>query len=379
MKAAVVTAAGETPVYGDFPIPIAKSGEELISVRASALSPFSKARASGSHYSSGGGFPLIAGVDGVGVTQDGRRVYFALPEAPFGALAEFCPVSSQRCVKLPDALDDITAAAIANPGMSAWAALVERAHLVSGETVLVNGATGTAGRLAVQVAKYLGAGKVIATGRNAEELEEVKKLGADTVIPFALSAPHPSGAKDYENALKQVFASGINVVIDYLWGESAKTIIVAIAKAVEDATPVRFVHKWAQPAVRRTSDLPGAALRSSAITLMGSGAKKSASARSATSSQQRLRSGSSPLSGLKIATKVLPLSEVEEVWNKAAGKPRVVFSIRVGPIECCVEPLRPPRLSGLANSVCQFPCKAQETCGPQQAAAYCFNHLNMAT
>jgi len=197
MKAAVVTAAGKTPIYSDFPTAIAKAGEELISVRASALSQFTKSRASGSHYSSDGCFPLIAGADGVGITQDGTRVYFVLPEPPFGALAEFCPMSANRCVKLPDALDDITAAAIANPGMSAWAALVERAHLAPGETVLVNGATGTAGRLAVQLAKYLGAGKVIATARKAEDLEEVKKLGADIVIPFTLGTLHPSGAKDY--------------------------------------------------------------------------------------------------------------------------------------------------------------------------------------
>ena len=91
-------------------------------------------------------------------------------------------------------------------------------------------------------------------------------------IPFALGALHPSGAKDYENALKQVFASGIDVVIDYLWGESAKTVIVAIAKAVEDATPVRFVHVGGASG-EENIELPGAALRSSAIVLMGSGVK----------------------------------------------------------------------------------------------------------
>src|SRR6202789_1499716 len=226
MKAAVVTEAGKAPVYVNFETPVAKTGEELISVRASALSQFTKSRASGSHYSSDGGFPLVAGADGVGITRDGRRVYFVLPEAPFGALAELCPVEASRCIELPDSLDDVTAAAIANPGMSAWAALAERARLQPGETVLVNGATGGAGRLAVQLAKHLGAGKVIATGRNAAELEEVKKLGADIVIPFALGALNRSGAKDYEKALKQVFASGINVVIDYLWGGSAKMVIV---------------------------------------------------------------------------------------------------------------------------------------------------------
>jgi NADPH:quinone reductase-like Zn-dependent oxidoreductase len=324
MKAAVVTAKGKTPMYGEFDAPIAKAGEELISVRTSALSQFSKSRASGAHYSSDGDFPAVAGSDGVGVTTDGRRVYFVLPEAPFGALAEICPVRSDRCVELPDSLDDITAAAIANPGMSAWAALVERAHVVAGETVLVNGATGTAGRLAVQLSKYLGAGKVIATGRNAEELEEARQLGADVVIPFTLGLLHPSGAEDYENALKRVFASGIDVVIDYLWGESAKTIIVAIAKAVEDGTPVRFVHVGGASR-EENIELPGAALRSSAIMLMGSGVKSVRlpillqAIRSVFEAVQPAR--------LKIATKVVPLAEVGETWDKAAGKPRVVFSM----------------------------------------------------
>ena len=324
MKAAVVTAAGKTPVYGDFDTPIAQAGEELISVRASALSQFSKSRASGSHYSSNGNFPAVAGSDGVGITQDGRRVYFVLPEAPFGALAELCPVPSNQCMELPDSLDDITAAAIANPGMSAWAALVERAHLVAGETVLINGATGTAGRLAVQLAKHLGASKIIATSRNEEELEEVKKLGADIVIPFTLGMLHPSGAKDYENILKQVFASGINVVIDYLWGERAKTVIVAIAKAVDDGTPVRFVHVGGASR-EENIELPGAALRSSAIMLMGSGVKSvrlSVLLHAIRSVFEAVQPA-----GLKIATKVVPLSEVEKVWDKAAGKPRVVFSI----------------------------------------------------
>jgi NADPH:quinone reductase-like Zn-dependent oxidoreductase len=163
MKAAIVTAAGKTPIYADYHRPAGKAGEEIISVRAAALSNLTKSRASGSHYSSAGVFPAVAGVNGVGLTQDGRRVYFAMPESPFGTLAEFCPISSRRCVEIPDSLDDVTAAAIANPGMSAWAALTERARLTAGETVLVNGATGTAGRIAVQLAKYLGAARVIAT------------------------------------------------------------------------------------------------------------------------------------------------------------------------------------------------------------------------
>lgn len=325
MKAAVVLGAGKTPVYGDFETPLASAGEELIAVRASALSQFTRSRAAGSHYSSDGGFPAIAGSDGVGLTQDGRRVYFALPAAPFGALAELCPVRSGQCVELPDSLDEITAAAIANPGMSAWAALVERAHLAAGETVLVNGATGTAGRLAVQLAKYLGAGKVIATGRNAEELEEVKKLGADVIIPFTLDGLHPSGARNYEEALHHTLASGIDIVIDYLWGESARALIVAIAKTVvEDGTPVRFVHVGGASR-EENIQLPGAALRSSAILLMGSGAK-SVPLPVLLQAVRSVFEAVQP-AGLKIATRVVPLHDVAEVWDKATGKPRVVFSI----------------------------------------------------
>src|ERR1700723_4312454 len=214
MKAGIITAAGTTPVYGDFKEPVASQGRELITVTASALSHFSKSRSSGSHYSSDGVFPVVAGADGVGRTAEGRRVYFALPEAPYGALAERSLVRAQQCVAVPDGVDDVTAAAIANPGMSAWAALVERACLQPGETVLVNGATGTAGRLAVQLAKYLGAKKVIATGRNDTELEEVKTLGADVVIPFSLGALHPLGGKRYEEALIEEFGKGIDLVVD---------------------------------------------------------------------------------------------------------------------------------------------------------------------
>jgi NADPH:quinone reductase-like Zn-dependent oxidoreductase len=323
MKAAIVKAAGKTPVYGDFETPVAQEGEELISVRASALSNLAKGRASGSHYSASGVFPAIAGTDGVGTTQDGRRVYFAMPEAPFGAMAQFCPSNSRRLVEIPDSVDDITAAAIANPGMSAWAALVERAHLVAGETVLINGATGAAGRVAVQLAKYLGAAKVIVSGRNAEELETLKQIGADDVIPFNLGPASLFGAKNFEDALKQVFGAGIHVIVDYLWGESAETILGALAKTTDDA-PVRFVQVGTASG-EPNIELPGAWLRSSAITLMGSGI--GSVGRAALAQGIRKIFEAVEPAGLKVATNVVPLSDVEEVWGKARGNPRVVFTI----------------------------------------------------
>ncbi len=323
MKAAIVKAPQSSPVYGDFAEPIARDGFTIVQVKASALSQLTKSRASGSHYSSDGAFPAVAGTDGVGLAQDGKRVYFGLPEAPFGALAERSLVNTKHCVPLPDGLDDVTAAAIANPGMSAWASLIERAHLKPGETVLVNGATGTAGRIAVQLAKYLGAGKVIATGRNEIELEEVKSLGADVVLPFTLGALHPLGAKRYEEALIQQFGKGIDIVIDYLWGKAARTIIAAIAKGVEDTTPVRFVHVGGASG-EESIDLPGAGLRSSPIVLMGSGAK-SVPLPSLLNAARQTFEAVGP-ANLRIATCSLPLSDVESHWN-APGKPRVVFTL----------------------------------------------------
>jgi len=123
VKAAVVHEAGKAPEFAEFETPVAQAGETLIAVKASALTQFTKSRASGAHYSADAVLPLIAGSDGVGVTSEGRRVYFLLPQAPFGAMAEVTRVRSAFCLPVPDGLDDITAAALANPGMSAWAAL----------------------------------------------------------------------------------------------------------------------------------------------------------------------------------------------------------------------------------------------------------------
>jgi NADPH:quinone reductase-like Zn-dependent oxidoreductase len=322
MKAAIVEAPGQTPKYGDFTAPEYANGSELISVRAAALTHLTKARASGAHYSADSAFPAVVGVDGVGVTQDGRRVYFILPEAPFGAMAEMTTVRAEQCIDLPSGLDDITAAAIANPGMSAWAALAERAHLNPGETVLINGATGVAGRLAVQIAKYMGASKVIASGRDEEALEEVRALGADVIIPFRLGVLHPNGAKEFEAALKEQFSMGIDVVIDYLWGKSAETIMVAVAKAVESATPVRFVHVGA--ASGDDIQLPGAALRSSSIVLMGSG-HKSVPVPRLLAAIRNVFQAVAP-ANLHIATKAIPLAQVEEAWADDS-KARIVFVV----------------------------------------------------
>ena len=318
MKAAIVVEAVKTPIYGDFEEPVPVNGEVQVTVSAAALSNVVKSRASGAHYSSSGQLPFVVGIDGVGRLDDRRRVYFALPHPPFGSMAERTVIRSSQYVLLPDDLSDVTAAAIANPGMSSWAALKERARLIAGETVLVNGATGTAGRLAVQIAKYMGAGKVVATGRNAQALKAVSALGADVTIPLG------DGGDAFEDALKEQFGGdGIDVVLDYLWGPSAERIIIAGAKAGKDDVPIRFVHIGSVSAPNIT--LPSAALRSSAITVMGSGIGNIL-IDSIVRCIGELMQASVP-GGFEIATRAYPLSEVERVWDVPISMPRTVFEL----------------------------------------------------
>jgi NADPH:quinone reductase-like Zn-dependent oxidoreductase len=197
MKAGVLLEAGKAPIYGDFPEPAAAEGEVRVAVTAAALSHLTRSRAAGTHYSSSAQQASVAGSDGVGRLADGRRVYFVMPTPPSGSMAEQAVVAPSHCVLLPDGVDDVTGAAIAIPGMSSWVALKERARFVAGETVLVNGATGAAGRLAVQIARYLGAKTVIVTGRNAEALHSLVALGADVTIPLTQD----------EGALEQAFVN----------------------------------------------------------------------------------------------------------------------------------------------------------------------------
>ncbi|HEY1781729.1 MAG TPA: zinc-binding alcohol dehydrogenase family protein [Roseiarcus sp.] len=315
MKAAIVRGPGQTPVYGDFAEPKREADENRIRVSAAALSPLARGRASGAHYSALHSFPFVAGVDGVGRLDDGRRAYFLMPRAPFGAMAEEAVVSSTQFLPLPDGLDDITAAAIANPAMSSCAALTERAKFKAGETVLVNGATGAAGQLAVQIAKRLGAAKVIATGRNLKALQEAAELGADATIPLV----EDEAALDASFAA--AFEEGVDVVIDYLWGKSAERLLIAAAKAAK--APVRFVQIGSISG--ETIALPSAVLRSAPITLMGSGLGSVPLDRLLAAIGPGLEAAAS--GGVRIAAKAVPLSEVEQAWTGDDSGQRVVFTV----------------------------------------------------
>jgi NADPH:quinone reductase-like Zn-dependent oxidoreductase len=179
-------------------------------------------------------------------------------------MAERTLVPSGWAVPVPDGLSSELAAALVNPAMSSWLPLVSRG-LEPGQTVLVLGATGTAGSLATRIALHLGAGRVIAAGRNADALA---RLATDPrVSTISLDAPRD----DITAAIAAAAADGLDVVLDYLWGPIAEAALDALrARSLSDGgTPVQYVQIGALAG--RTAAIDAAILRARRITISGSG------------------------------------------------------------------------------------------------------------
>lgn len=264
MKAAVMYRKGELPQYMDFPEPAVQNDNEvLVRVKAVAIKHFDKGRAAGKHYS--GTAPAasgqVIGGDGVCLLDDGTRVYSM---GVSGMLAEKAVINSNRIVKLPAELDDATAAALPNAVIGAAMGLRFKADIQPDDVVLINGATGFTGRVAVQIAKYYGARKVIATGRNQQSLNELLTLGADELVSIVQD-------DDQFNAqLKAIHTqTPIDVIIDYLWGHTAEMIFACLKGDGSFTNKMRYVSVGSV-----TGDvirLSAADLRSVDIQLTGSG------------------------------------------------------------------------------------------------------------
>lgn len=264
MKAAVMFQKGELPKYVDFPEPaIQNSNEVLVTVKAVAIKHFDKGTASGKHYSSDaindGG--RVIGGDGVCLLGDGTRVYGM---GLSGMLAEKAVVLKDRIVKLPAGISDVDAAALANAVMGAAMALRFKANIKAGDIVLINGATGFTGRVAVQLAKYYGAKKVIATGRNPQSLNDLLVLGADEII----SLEQETGPLTAQ--LKRMHTeSPFDIIIDYLWGPTAEMLLATLMGKGSFTQKTRFVSVGSMAG--DLIQLSAANLRSVDLQLTGSG------------------------------------------------------------------------------------------------------------
>ena len=264
MKAAVVSSFGEPPRYEDFPAPVA-SGEHdmVVDVLAAGLHRRVRSQAAGSHYTSTGDLPLVPGVDGVGRGADGLLRYFALEDTKLGAMAEQTVIDVRRSAVLPGNADPVAVAAAMNPAMSSWLALRFRADFEAGQDVLILGATGSSGQLAVSVAKLLGARRVIAAGRSAEKLAALDVYGADATVSL-------SGSAESVGERLAAAAADVDVVLDYIWGEPAAAAMAAIITARPDrGKPLTWVEIGSMAGL--TAPVPSAALRAARFRIVGSG------------------------------------------------------------------------------------------------------------
>jgi len=221
MKAAVINEFGSAPEYADFAEPEPAEDEVIATVRAAAVSNLVRLVAAGQHYSSAAKPPMIAGVDGVAELPDGSLVYVPGVRSPWGTLAERAAVSAAAVRPVPAGLDSAQAAAVVNASFASWLPLTRILEPGATPTVLVIGATGAAGSIAVPIAKHLGARRVIAVGREGDALRRTADHGADEVIPLG---------DNLEAELSRVGADGVDVVLDFLWGETAITAIPALAR-----------------------------------------------------------------------------------------------------------------------------------------------------
>jgi NADPH:quinone reductase-like Zn-dependent oxidoreductase len=320
MNAAVLHAFNKPPCFEQFSEPIAEENQVIVHVRAAALKPVDKQRASGSHYAAFRELPVVCGTDGVGCLDDGRRVFFAGSQPPFGSMAQRTVVSPSRCFPIPDNVDDDIAAAVVNPGLSAWGALTWRAQLAAGETVLILGATGVTGKLAIQTAKLLGARRVVAAGRNEQVLNSLHGLGADTIIRL-----DKHGQDLTEAFSREAGDAGFDVIIDYLWGSPAEALLAAIARKDLRSASSRVRLVQVGESAGPTISLAGAMLRSSRLEILGAGSGNAPAAPEIWLEAVRQLMFNVASGKLSIDTEQVPLGEVEEAWQREQQGRRVVI------------------------------------------------------
>jgi NADPH:quinone reductase-like Zn-dependent oxidoreductase len=302
MKAAVVNDFSKPPCYQDYPEPVARTNEELVvEVLAAGLHPRVRSQAGGFHYTSTGELPLIPGVDAVVRDPQGkmRFVIIDVDETTLGTMAERTVIELDRSVVLPDKTDPIRVAAAMNPAMSSWMALRCRIDFSRRQRVAILGATGNAGRMAIQVAKRLGASQVIAAGRDAAKLAELPTLGADLTCTF--------------DQLAQ--AADVDVVIDYLWGEvTAEAMVQVLTNRSDRTKPLSWIEVGAIAGAEAA--IPAAALRSTRLEVVGSGIG-SVPGRDFVKELPKLAEAVTQ-GAFDVRAKAMPLSQVEEVWTSTA-------------------------------------------------------------
>jgi NADPH:quinone reductase-like Zn-dependent oxidoreductase len=309
MKAAVLDKSGAIPQYREITDPVPGREEQIMYVKACSIKNIDRMLVNDSHYDHYRNFPVVIGTDGVGILEDGRRVYSG---GRSGMMAEKVIVNNNWFVPVPEEMDWVTAAALPNPAVSAWLSLEYKGRLNKGDAVLILGATGVTGRLAIQIAKHLGAGKVVALGRNQKILESLPDLGADVII--SLSESREKIQEALESAFrKQPFA----IVLDYLWGEPAEQVLNILTGHDLEAESQRV--RWIQ-----IGEMAGPTIRLNAATLRSSGIEISGQGGGGISNEIMAKIPSiisqifqlSKENKISIDTETISLRDIESAWSR---------------------------------------------------------------
>ncbi|ROS43680.1 quinone oxidoreductase family protein [Amycolatopsis thermoflava] len=317
INAALVESFAEPPHFRSVPAPEAGPGQEVVDVLAVGVHPATRGIAAGKHYTSPQTLPALAGADAVIRRTDGSLGYVMLMGA--GTLAERIVVDPATVIPVPDGADPALVAATMNPALSSWTALRTRVPFQAGQSVLVHGATGNAGSMAVKVAKHLGAGRVIAAGRNRARLDELLDQGADAAVQLVPD----------EDATAAAFAEAaaeVDVVLDYVWGQPTELAMRAVLGARTQHT--RLLD-WVQIGGMGGDaiTLSGHLMRSNAVRILGSGfgaVDMQVMQREFTELVAAIAAG-----GMAVRPHPFPLDQVEAAWaHQDAPGERTVILLR---------------------------------------------------
>ena len=312
IPAAVVRAYGEPPEFSSFDAPPAPSeGQLLVEVEVAGLNPVDVAFAERTYFLPSPPLPYVPGIEAVGRVSEsaapgiarGARVYVDLPAIPHGTFATRALAHAGSAVVLPDGVEPALACALGIAGVAAHASLRFRAKLQPGESVVVLGATGVVGMIAIQVARLLGAAAIVAVGRNPERLPATRELGATATVPI--------GEGELAQAIRAASGGGADVVVDPLCGPPAEAALEAMRAGG------RLVALGRSAA--ETMQVRSATVRGKALSIIGHTNGLTAPEVRREAYEWLLREASA--GELRVEVETVPLSAVATAWARQKTSP----------------------------------------------------------
>jgi NADPH:quinone reductase len=311
VRAALVEQIGEPPVVGEVAEPSRGPGQALVQVTAAAINPVDISISTGRFYGGTPEVPYVMGREGVGRVLEGERlepgtqVWFQPPVG--GSFAEYAIADEDQAIRLPDGTDHSLAAALGIAGLTGWLAVEWRAHVREGERVLVLGATGVVGRVALQAARILGASRIVAVGRDREALEATRALGADATVALG----DGDDAAALADAFREAAGGPLDIVIDPLWGVPARAAVEA------GAFSGRLVQLGQSAGPEAT--LTSAAIRGKSFAIVGFTLGHVPRERTVAAYRRLIELATS--GELAIERETLPLDWVAEAWRRQQDSP----------------------------------------------------------